>query len=162
MFNTTNPRVISGGIDFSEERDRDGTDFRVGYDHAIEVREGTTLRAGVEHRRYEAEGNEYSHVAYGGRLGLRQQLPWELGLDVEGSYSYEPYRQESSFPVPFSNSAKRRDNFWSARAQLDRPITDWLSVAAYYRYVNDDSNTPVFDYDRNIVGAYLSVYYGPQ
>jgi len=166
MYNTTNPRVIDDfGNDISEERDHDGTDFRVGYDHALAVTDSTTLRAGVAHGRYEAEGSEYSHVSYGGHVGVTQALPARFVLDLEGSYDYEPYRQESSFPVPFPdpghNSAKRRDNVWSARALLERPLTDWLTVATYWRYFENDSNTPVFDYDRNIVGGYFTVHYGP-
>ncbi|MGH0031431.1 MAG: surface lipoprotein assembly modifier [Myxococcota bacterium] len=162
MFNTTNPRVIAGGVDWSEERDRDGTDFRVGYDHAVGVTDSTTLRAGVEHQRYEAEGRDYSHVGYGGHVGVYQQLPWRVGLDVDFAYAYEPYRQPSSYPAPFVNHKKRRDNRYTVRAQLDRPITDWLSVTAYYRHENNESNTAVFDYDRNVYGGLLTVYYGPQ
>jgi tetratricopeptide (TPR) repeat protein len=151
-----------GGIDFTKKRDRDGTDFRVGYDHAIDVTDSTTLRAGVHYGSYEADGNEYSKQSVGGRLGLYQRLPWKLGFDADAYYAYEPYRRESSFPAPFANSAKRRDGYFNLRLQLDRPITDWLSVAAYYRYTDNDSNTPVFDYDRNIIGGYLTVHYGPQ
>jgi tetratricopeptide (TPR) repeat protein len=166
MYNTTSPRVFDVfGKDVSEERDHDGTWLRVGYDHAVSVTESTTLRAGIAHGRYEAEGAEYSHVSYGGHAGVTQALPADFLLDVEGSYDYEPYRQESTFPVPFPqpgyNSAKRRDNVWSARVLLERPITDWLTVAAHYRYVDNDSNTPVFDYDRNIIGGYFTVHYGP-
>jgi hypothetical protein len=162
MYNTTNPRVFDVfGNDVSEERDHDGTDFRVGYDHALAVTDSTTLRAGVAHGRYEAEGAEYSHVSYGGHVGVTQALPWRLLLDVEGSYDYEPYRQESTFPFPGANSAKRRDNVWSTRVLLERPLTDWLTVAAHWRYWNDDSNTPVFDYDRNVVGGYFTIHHGP-
>jgi tetratricopeptide (TPR) repeat protein len=161
MYNTTNPRVFFMGSDLSEERDRDGTDFRVGYEHALGVTSTTTLRAGLEHGRYEAEGNEYSHTSYGGRVGVYQQLPWRFGLDVEGSYAYEPYRHASSFP-PGGNHVTRRDHYFHLRAQVDRPITDWLSAAVYYGYTNNDSNTPVFDYDQNVIGAYVTVFYGPQ
>jgi tetratricopeptide (TPR) repeat protein len=161
MYNTTNPRVITAGKDISEERDHDGTDFQAGYDHAVAVTGSTTLRGGVAHGRYEAEGSEYSHVSYGGHVGVTQALPWRFLLDVEGSYDYEPYRQESTFPSFGANSAKRRDNVWGARVLLERPITDWLTVAAHYRYWNDDSNTPVFDYDRNVVGGYFTIHHGP-
>ena len=162
LFNTSNPRIIGlNGEDFAEERDRDGTDFVVGYDHEIGVTEKTTLRGGIAHGRYEAEGNEYSHVSYGGHVGLSHQLPWKLVLDLSGEYAYQPYRQQSSFPVPYVATEKRRDHYYGAGAQLSRPINDWLSVAGYYRYARNDSNTTPFDYQKNVIGAYFTVHYGP-
>ena len=40
--------------------------------------------------------------------------------------------------------------------ELERPLAEWLTVTAHWRYFNDHSNTQVYDYDRHIVGALLS------
>lgn len=148
---------------FADDLDRDGLDFRAGYEHAIAVTDTTTLRGGLEYGLYEAEGREYSHSSYGGSVGLRQGLPWKLTFDAEATYAWEPYRHASRFgPTAGASGPDRRDHYLHARAQLDRPITDWMSVAAYYAYTNNDSNTRPFDYDRNVVGGFVTVYYGPQ
>jgi hypothetical protein len=44
---------------------------------------------------------------------------------------------------------------------LERPITDWLIGSLRYEYTNNDANVEVFDYDRHVVGGYLTLYYQP-
>jgi tetratricopeptide (TPR) repeat protein len=149
------------GNDLTDRRDRDGTDFRVGYDHLWPMTDSTTLRGGLSHGRYEAEGAEYSHLSYRGYLGFRQSLPLEFAFDAEGGYSHEPYRRASTFPSPDANHVKRRDNLWMLRLAIERPITELLSVTAHWRYTSNDSNTPSFDYDRNVLGGYFTLSFGP-
>ena len=36
-------------------------------------------------------------------------------------------------------------------------VNDWLSVSTRYFYLNNDSNAAVYDYDRHVVGAYVTV-----
>jgi hypothetical protein len=166
MYNTsdfvTGERIIDpmSGNDVSEERDRDGTDFLVGYDHTLPVTESTTTRVGISHGRYEAEGDEYTHVSYTAYLGLQQSLPWRVEFDAEGSYSHQPYRHNSTFFVEEPNHVNRRDNIWSVRLELERPITETLSVAGYWRFTDNDSNTPVFNYDRHILGGAFTLNFG--
>jgi tetratricopeptide (TPR) repeat protein len=143
-------------------RDRDGDEYRGGYDHSISVGGSTTARAGGHYSYHHAEGGEYSHDQYGGYVGVRQGLPLELTLDVEGSYAYQHYDRASSFLVPAASSPDRRDNVYRARAQLSRPITDWLSAAAHWRWTDNDSNTAVFDYDRHVLGGSVTVSFGPR
>ena len=149
------------GNDLTDERDRDGTDFRAGYDHVWPVTDSTTLRGGLSHGRYEAEGSEYSHLSYRGYLGFRQSLPLEFAFDAEGGYSHEPYRRASTFPAPGANHVKRRDNLWMLRLAIERPITELLSVTAHWRYTRNESNTPSFDYSRNVLGGYFTLSFGP-
>ena len=48
----------------------------------------------------------------------------------------------------------------SVRLELERPITERLSVAGYWRFTENDSNTPVFDYGRHILGGALTLNFG--
>ena len=165
MYNTSDPvtgeRIFDeSGNDVSEERDRDGTDFRIGYDHVLPVAASTTTRAGIEYGRYEGEGDEYTHQSYTAYLGLQQSLPWRVEFDAEGSYSHQPYRHDSTFFVDEPSHVNRRDNIWSVRLELERPITEMLSVAGYWRFTDNDSNTPVFNYDRHILGGAFTLSFG--
>lgn len=146
---------------FPDDLDRDGWDFLAGYDHVLPLREGTVARGGFAAGFYEAEGGEYSHQTYGGHLGLEQDLPFEVLLDLEAGYAYQPYREASSFnfPIP-KQGADRRDQIFSTRVALERRLLSWLSVTAHWRYQNAESNTRVFDYDRHILGGYFTLSYG--
>ena len=88
----------------------------------------------------------------------------------QGSYAYVPYRNASVVPDPgdvpndgtpysLSNTA-RRDNVGQVDAILERPLTEWLVASARDTYIDNDSNTDVYDYDRHIVGGYLTVQWG--
>ena len=157
----TKARIFFNGNDISEERDRDGTDFRVGYDHALDVLEGTSARAGIYHGRYEAEGDEYTHVSYGGYVGASHNLIEKVVADVDVGYSYEPYRHDSTFPIPGLNTKDRIDQIWSVRGRLSRPLNETVTVAAYWNWIDQASNTEPFDYDRNIIGGEFTLSFGP-
>ena len=145
--------------------DRDGHDLRAGYDHFVDVSETTTLRGGVFIREYWAEGGEFDHSGVGGWLGFGQALPWKLHLDASASFAYDDYDSVSRFEErrlapggpPFPALPERRDYIVTANADLSRPINEWLTVAARYQYLNNESNMAVFDYDRHIVGAYFTL-----
>lgn len=157
LYSTKN---LGGPPSLARQRNRDGTDFRVGYDHTLAVTDSTTLRGGILYGRYEAQGDEYSHESYGAYAGLRQALPAKFAFDAEGGYAYEPYRHPSSFFVGTPNTVKRRDSIWTVRLLLERPLTHRLTLSGYWRYTNESSNTPVFDYDRNILGGYFTLSFG--
>jgi tetratricopeptide (TPR) repeat protein len=144
-----------------DELDRDGWDFLAGYDHVIPLADRTSLRGGFALGFYDAEGSEYSHQTYGGQLGLRQGLPLEVILDLEGAYAYQPYRNESVFSLPVPQTGpKRVDQLFATRVALERRLLSWLSVTAHWRYQNNESNVRVFDYDRHILGGYFTLSFG--
>ncbi|MFO0690958.1 MAG: tetratricopeptide repeat protein [Myxococcota bacterium] len=138
-------------------RDRDGHDVMGGYDHQIGVTDSTSVRGGVYGRNYTAKGGEYDFSGGGGWMGIRQTLPLRFVLDVQGGVERDDYQSQSSFVVAPAKSGKRRDVIGTAGAVLTRPITDWLSVSARYQYLNNESNTQVFDYERHIAGVFFTV-----
>jgi tetratricopeptide (TPR) repeat protein len=140
----------------SNRPDRDGIEYLVGYEHALPVGETTSLRAGIAGGLYDSQGRDYDGYTAAIDGGVRQQLPFRFALDLSGGFSYEPYQHRSSYAFA-DEHASRVDRVWVAQGELERPITDWLLVTARYRYVNNDSNTAVFDYDRHIVGGYVTV-----
>ncbi len=135
---------------------RDGHDVLFGYDHQIMVGDSTMLRGGVFGRDYTAEGSDYDFTGGGGWLGVRQVLPWRLILDLTGSAEYDNYENVSVF-AGGGEGAEREDLVGAAGAVLTRPITEWLSVSARYQYLNNDSNTQIFNYDRHIAGVFVTI-----
>lgn len=142
-----------------DDPNRDGMEYLGGYDHALTVAEGTTLRGGVLAGAYVAEGRDYDYYTGGAHLGVHQLLPWQFELDVSAGFAYEPYLHESTYRDAPSEHTDRIDKVWVAEVELERPITDWLKLSGRYRYRNNESNTAVFDYDRNIVGGYLTFFW---
>lgn len=161
--------LLAGNERLKSARDRDGVEVAAGYEQVLAVREGTSVRAGVGYRHYDAAGTEYTHDHFGLWLGARQRLPWRFDLDVVGSYAYEPYRYPSTYVNPLAKALnpawldtgpRRRDNVWRVKVLLERPINDWLKASARWQYDNNDSNTSVFKYDRHIAGGFLTVSFG--
>ncbi|MCZ6462841.1 MAG: DUF2860 family protein, partial [Proteobacteria bacterium] len=142
--------------------DRDGDGLTAGVEHRIPVHDIHAVRAGFLFDRFWADGSEYDYSAYTFSLGFAAMLPLELLLDVEGSYTYQPYDHPSFFTpflagFPFE-AGDRRDDVWRVHAYLGRAIGQYVTVSAQYRYTNNQSNVAVYDYDRHVIGGYVTVY----
>lgn len=168
LFTAQTPAVPPADTTFATRafraRDRDGDDYRAGYDHSVGVAEQTILRGGAAYGYYDAEGRDFTHQSIGGYAGVQQGLPLELTFDADVTYAFMPYEHASSFlttVAPARSSPDREDHVVVVRAQLSRPITENLSVAGHWRYTENDSNTSVFDYDRHVVGGSVTLYFGP-
>jgi tetratricopeptide (TPR) repeat protein len=148
--------------DPQKARNRDGNWFLAGYDHILPLGRAI-LRGGVGVGRYDSH-REYSHTAFDVWVGGRYRLPVDLAFDVQASYTGEWYDHASTFPDPktgfFPPPKDRQDDVWRLQLELEKRITQRLSVTARYLYINDDSNTSVYNYDRNIVGGYFTVWLG--
>lgn len=171
----TNRCLVCGptGLDEATERNRDGNGFAVGLLQTttlpIEWPYGSiTLRGGYQLDRFEARGSEYSYLAHTLGVGVRAGLPWSITLDVGGSFAWRPYDHPTTFPDPpitggvqYTLSDDDRDETTAiVSVTLERPITRWLAGSVAWRYERNDSNSAVFDYDREILGAYLTATFG--
>ena len=143
-----------------DARNRDGDDVWTGYDHSYPLTSTTTLQGGPFFHYYDSKGSEYDFWGVGAWIGVTQQLPWELTGEVSGSYVYDHYRHASTFLLPGETIEHRRDDVWIVQALLERPIAKRVTVTARWTYFNDDSNTDVFNYDRHVVGLYVTVAFG--
>jgi hypothetical protein len=159
------------GLDESEERDRDGFWGIFGFDHAFPVDAiDSELRFGYAYHYYDAEGSEYSFRGHEISVGARTALPWRLIADVQGSFTYRPYENPSTYPdsgaltadVQYGlRSRDKRERIWRVDAILERPINRWLTASVRYGYQKNDANVTVFDFDRHIIGGYLTFAYQP-
>lgn len=165
--------VVCGaaGVNEKDARDRDGYGTAAGLVHTVPLpRLRSEVSLGYTYYRYWAEGKEQSYAAHELRVGTRSELPLGLELRLDASYAYRPYRHASSVPEPFTlylnrqyptRDRRRRDEVARVEVGLERRIADRVLVGVLYSYVDSDSNVSLFDYDRQIVGSYLTIGLGP-
>jgi tetratricopeptide (TPR) repeat protein len=158
------------GLDERRERDRDGHSWLVGARHTIGVpRLRSTFRLGWEFERFAARGTEYSFRANSLIAGVFVALPWQLGLDASGVVTWRPFDHPSTFPDPpapvfeveYGLSGDDRDErYTGVGVSLARPLGRGLTASAGWRWERNRSNVDVFDYRRQVFGAYLTWGWG--
>lgn len=151
---------IIGSGSLADRRDHDGHEIGVGYDHRLPLGDTTVLEGGPFFRYYAAEGSEWDHWAAGAWLGVEQQLPCDFLAEVSGSYAHAGYRRTSTFLLPGESAGHRNDDIGAVQVVLERPLTDRVTASARWTYLNNSSNTRVFDYERHIAGLYVTVAFG--
>lgn len=162
-------------------RDRDGYGGGAGISHAQTIPFGSLLpipdpsvRGGYAFTSFEADGREYTHDAHRFSLGLGFALPWGLGLDLEGSYTWRRFRHATTFadqedlmrasatttqPIArqyFLSDSPRREDAFSADARLAIPLVEPFSASITYGYRDNLSTADLFDYDQHVIGLLLN------
>ena len=157
------------GLDERSARNRDGNGAVVGLHHSLKLPFQSVLRAGYEFEHFSSRGTEYSYDAHSVVGDVLIPLPHRFTLDLAGVFSYRPYQHPSTFPDPPEpffdteyglKSRDKLERFYGAGVRLERPIARGISAAIAWRYERNHSNAQVFEYDRQIVGIYLSAALG--
>jgi tetratricopeptide (TPR) repeat protein len=154
------------GLDESRARNRDGTGFTLGVLHGLSLAgERARLRLGFRYYHFGARGTEYSFNAYETLGDLTIRLPARFTLRLAASWVYQPFRHPSTFPDPDGlvagreyalSGSRRHDKFLDTELALARPITRHLTLSVSWRYQRSQSNVEVFDYRRQVLGAYVT------
>jgi tetratricopeptide (TPR) repeat protein len=161
------------GLDEHQARNRDGNGTSIGVLHTLPIPielpyGGATARFGYQYDRFVSRGSEYTYQAHAIAAGVRVGLPWRVALDVSGSFTFRPFRNATTFPneplfydeeygLPTN---RRRETSYAVDVVLERPINKWLSASTRWHMETTHSTAQVFDYDRQIIGAYLSATFG--
>jgi tetratricopeptide (TPR) repeat protein len=158
------------GINERSYRNRDGFSFPFGADHTIPVPAlKTDLTLGGRYTTFNARGTEYSFKGPIASLATSTALPWDLQFRTAASYAYPEYNSFSSYPDPDDvffgveyplSRDTRRDNIWAVLLELERYWTDRISTTASWAYVNQSSNVDVFNYNRQVMGMYVTYRFG--
>lgn len=142
------------------DRNRDGRRWIAGYDHFYAASNSVDLRGGLAFERYNARGREYTFVGGGPWLGTRWETPWlKLAVETFGSFQYRAYQHPSTYPNPGQTQPSnhdRKEHTWRTELAVERPILDSLLASVRWRYTKNSSNREVYDYDRHVIGAYLT------
>lgn len=151
------------GVDEAAARNRDGWGLTAGVLHTFPIPEtGIELRGGANYLHYWSVGPEWRYDGWEAVLGFRTPLLWQFELDGQAGFTYRAfyhpstYPQNNSLPLVYAG-AKRRDNVWEFEVKLERPLTSWLTASARYYYLDNGSNTNVFNYRQQIWGGYLTL-----
>jgi tetratricopeptide (TPR) repeat protein len=140
--------------------DRDGYAYAGSYDHAWSPADGTQLRASVGAHHYDSERGEYDAVGPGVRLGARQELPADFAFEADFAYAHDFYLNRSGFTGP-PPSKRRDDDIFLVSAAVEHELTQNLRLSLRYQFHDNTSNVPFFDYERHIVGGYVTLHFGP-
>jgi tetratricopeptide (TPR) repeat protein len=141
------------------DRNRDGRAEQVGLEQGLPIDAlNTQLTGTLLYTRYHAQGTEYSYRGTGLYLQSETDLPFKLSLLLGAGYTYRGYLNRTTFETsPPAAADIRHDHVVDTVVGLERPIFfDWLLASARWHYTNNASNVPVFDYDRSIIGGYLT------
>ena len=143
---------------------RNGHGVRAGVEHRIPVPDvgtDTSVRSGFQFDRFWSQGTEFDSYAYEFNLGFATMLPLDILLDIEGSYTYQPYDNASFFPW-FATGGRafieRDDHVFQAGVYLSRSFGRHLSLSTRYWFRGNNSNVFVYDYTRHVVGGYVTVF----
>ena len=101
-------------------------------------------------------GNDYRERYNQLSVGVGFAPGWRTTVDVAYLFRYENYPEPNS-AADFRTS--RQDTVSQFSVTVQRPITRYVSVALAYYGTVDDSNIPVYQYNRNIVSAEVRVAY---
>lgn len=166
--------VLEGqwGLTQFNYRHGDSTYFGTFFD---DLRDGPTDSAGVRQDvfldggRYVSAGYQFTREDPSAPIGRDFQLSanelyvgggmplwWGLYLDAQYLYRNEDYSRRNSF-INFLK--KRQDDGHYFYASLSRPITSHVSAAVVYYGTINNSNVPVFAYQRHVVATLLQVTY---
>lgn len=157
------------GVDEGTERNRDGWGLTAGFVHSIAVPAlDVDLRVGFNYYHYWSVGREWRYDGYEPLLlGFSKPLPFDFVLDGQASFIYRSfyhpstYPENNTLPLEYAN-VQRRDNVWQFEVKLERPLTPWLTASARYYYLDNGSNTAVFNYRKQIWGGYLTLAFRTQ
>ncbi len=150
----------------SNYRDRDGWGWAVTAQHAFRAgMQDTEFSFGVSYLGFAADGGEYDYDGADVFVGAEALLPFELRARGMLGASYLPFDNRSSYEDPPGSggfeSDDRHDFAWRVRLELEREIGAGFSALARYRYQDRISNVDVFDYDRHVVGLYITYTIAP-
>jgi tetratricopeptide (TPR) repeat protein len=151
--------------------ERDGYSVGAGFEHYVAipgVEEGfAALRFGYSHNVTEGDGllvfeGDYDHDRVGGGVRARLVLPLALTLEGDVGAFGELYHHDNLVDFlnrPIGSSPRKRcDVAVEAGLRLVRPVTRYLDLELSWRFLDRDSNTDVYRYDRHVASLRLRVH----
>jgi hypothetical protein len=164
------------GLDESRERNRDGRGWTAGAEHTRQFeRLHLELTGGLRWHAFGARGREYSFRGPELRLSGRIGLPFDWEVTASGAFLHRSFRHPTTFPEPNRGSAAtqltvgrtyslrgtpRTENETRAEVTLGRNFDERMRFELRWAYQRNRSSAGVFDFDRQQIGAYVTVAFG--
>jgi Tfp pilus assembly protein PilF len=103
----------------------------------------------------DTDGTEFDYDSWEFSIGFGAELPGEVDLTVLYRLTDRDYRHDSAFSQPLP--AYNRDDTQSrVTFELNKALGDHWQVAIAGSFTFNDSNVGLYDYNRDIVGSYLT------
>jgi tetratricopeptide (TPR) repeat protein len=147
------------------ETDRDGDRHTVGFNQFFFPRDRLPSYLPISYFRVGAlgdfqntAGTEFNFDSWEFSFGFGAQLPWGVDLSVLYRLTDRGYRYGSRFDTttPLSVGEVRDDLQNRLTFELVKAIDDHWEVSAAGSFTFNDSDVPLYDYNREVVGAYLT------
>ncbi|MBM4287403.1 MAG: hypothetical protein FJ135_04495 [Deltaproteobacteria bacterium] len=115
------------------------------------------LQGRASYEYYGASGSNWESSIYSLLFNVLYPVTDSLRLNPSLELIHQPFHNPWFNGVDFQ--AKRRDNIAVAGFQVLYKIYKDFELNLHYYYIRDDSNTALYDYDRQIIGAMLEYRY---
>jgi tetratricopeptide (TPR) repeat protein len=101
-----------------------------------------------------AVGERYSYEGYEGALGVNQKAIWETDLNLRYKIALREY-EDPALGWLEDRSDTRHDVY----ASLGRKVWGPISSAVYAQWIDNQSNSSMYDYKKQIYGMRISITY---
>jgi Tfp pilus assembly protein PilF len=140
--------------------DRDGQRHVVGFNQFLfpgaflpEFMPFTYFRIGALGDFFNTDGTEFDYESWEFSVGFGAELPGKVDLSVLYRLTDRDYQNVTFFVPP----PERRDDLQSRITfELNKTLGEHWQVAIAGSFTFNDSDVPLYDYDRDIVGGYLT------
>ncbi len=133
---------------------RDGWVYGLGFNHKwlLRMRHLDFVRVGIDGQLADLDGSDYAYDGISLYGDAEVPLAWACSWYVRGGWGFRDY-----YAYEFAPS--RDENIWQVATELRRQITDWMRIAAVFRYSRFDSDNVLFEAERTIAGVVTTIEY---
>lgn len=132
---------------FPANSQRDGNNHLIGLTQFYFFAKEGNLRTGYSYDRDSTDGEDWDYQGH--RLFVGLGLPPVIGVKLDLIAEFYPRAYEN--PHSLSPEGDKRDDRYQAYTlALTRDFTKHLALSFQYLYSKNDSNLPIFEYDRTI------------
>ena len=104
-----------------------------------------------------AAGDQYGYNGNEVNAGIGWAFPWGFRAEADYAFRHEIYQEASTATAP--GGERRKDNQNEAVVAITKQLTPHLQVTAAYFGTYNDSNKPVFQYNRNVGSVAFEVLF---
>jgi tetratricopeptide (TPR) repeat protein len=102
-------------------------------------------------------GNQYGYNGNEANAGIGWAFPWGISAEADYAFRREIYQEASAATAPAGE--RRKDSQNEVVAAVSKQLTPHLRVTAAYFGTFNDSNKPVFEYNRNVASLAFEVLF---
>jgi len=99
----------------------------------------------------------YSYDGYNIGASYFKKLPWDMDCYLRYKYTDRDYKGQPRPARNFGFTGKRQDERHNFYLGLSKRFDKYLYGTVYFNYIDNDSNTPFYKFDKTIYGIQMGV-----